>query len=221
MDKVLVDANILYARTLRDWFGMLAVRKGEPLFRLRWTEDIMTETLYCLRKENPFWDEPQIGGIRRRIEQQLGNSAQIKGYRIDPDLAYTDPHDAHVHAAAVHGGVKFVVSDDKGFRKFVEAHDEMLDYEHYTADEFLTLVDDNSAPTIREVLIEQIEYFKTRDGSFNLVTMLRNAGAPTFAGRIQRHLRSPIIARHLSASAETRTGSAKVTKSRVRKTDRQ
>ena len=204
MPKVLIDANILYSRTLRDWFAMLALRSGEPLFRLRWTEDIMCETLFHLRKENPFWDEEQIGGVRRRIEQLFGNSAQIKGYPIDADLPYTDPHDAHLHAAAVHGDVQFVVSNDAKFGKFVAMHDEEFGYEHYTADEFLILVDDSSSPTVREVLLEQIEYFKKRDGSFNLVTMLRNAGAPKFAGRIRRYLTSPAVARHLSRDASAR-----------------
>ena len=200
--KVLVDANVLYSRTLRDWFGLLAERTGAPLFKLRWSEDIMTETLYHLRRKNPFWNETQIGGISRRIENTFGESAQIKGYQIDQDLDYTDPHDAHMHAAAVHGRVQYVVSDDKKFAKFVEAHDELLDYEHYTADEFLILIDDNSPPTIREVLFEQAKYFHSRDGSFNLVTMLQNAGAPRFAGRIRdRHLGA--IAQYLSTAAVT------------------
>lgn len=195
--KALVDANVLYSRTLRDWIILLSLRDETPFFYLRWSEDIMVETLYHLRKKHPYWDEPQIGEIRRRIEDSLG-SEKITGYQVDKDLDYTDPHDAHVHAAAVHGQVQYVVSNDKGFGDFTAAHDETLDYEHYTADGFLVLIDDNSAPTVRQVLIEQIDYYRQRGGSFNLVKMLQSAGAPKFAERIGCYLRSPAIAVYLS-----------------------
>lgn len=191
--------TVLYSRTLRDWIVLLALRKGPPLFDLRWSEDIMTETLFHLRKKHPFWDETQIGGLRRRMDKLFGHDAQISGYRVDAELNYTDPHDAHVHAAAVHGRVQYVVSNDKKFGEFTAAHDEKLEYELYTADDFLVLIDDNSAPTVRSVLTEQIDYYRTREGSFNLVKLLQSAGAASFADRISGHLQSPAIAGYLSA----------------------
>jgi hypothetical protein len=36
---VLLDANILYSRTLRDWIALLQV-KAPGLFNVTWTEDI-------------------------------------------------------------------------------------------------------------------------------------------------------------------------------------
>ncbi len=49
---VLVDANVWYSRTLRDWIGMLYTTPDAPPFLVHWTEDIMAELLYHLRKEH-------------------------------------------------------------------------------------------------------------------------------------------------------------------------
>ncbi len=65
---VLLDANILYSRTLRDWIALLQ-NHSEGLFSVAWTEDIMVETLYHLRKDHPLWSDAQIGGLRRKLEK--------------------------------------------------------------------------------------------------------------------------------------------------------
>ncbi|MET8779645.1 PIN domain-containing protein [Nocardia sp. NPDC004654] len=108
--RVLVDANILYSRTLRDWLCLLYLRGGAGMFQVFWTEDIMAEALYHRRKKNPFLSEEQIGGIRRKTVAALGEDSLITGYRIDATLAYPDAYDAHVHCAAIHGEIDIVLT---------------------------------------------------------------------------------------------------------------
>lgn len=114
---MLPDAKVLFSRTLRDWICLMANRSGPPLFHLRWTEDILAELVYHLRKKRPHFSDHQIGGVRDRIIS-VAEHGRIRGYEIDPDLAYTDDCDAHVHAAAEHGGVEYVITDDIKYHEF-------------------------------------------------------------------------------------------------------
>jgi predicted nucleic acid-binding protein len=184
---VLVDANVFYSKTLRDWLG-LCYLQTDGWFEVKWTEDIMAEVVYHLRRDNPTFSDPQIGGVRDRIVGVF-DTGRIKGYAIDPNLPYPDIFDAHVHAAAVHDGVDFVLTADKGFEKLGAILDE-LPYEIHSPDSFFCLLDDSSPKSIQAVLQRQLAYWASKRVSFNLCTQLNNAGAPEFAERIRRHMRT-------------------------------
>ena len=183
--NVLLDANILYSRTLRDWIALLQI-EAPGLFNVTWTEDIMAETLYNLRKKHPLWSEEQVGGIRRRLEQAF-TGGQITGYQIDATLNYPDIGDAHVHAAAVHGAVDIVVTaNGKDFH-----YDTELPYEIYHPDDFLVLVDDGASVAVRSVTQKQLLYFhgkSSSDDGVDLPQRLKDADAPNFAARVREHL---------------------------------
>ncbi|QSE88120.1 hypothetical protein JWS13_05500 [Rhodococcus pseudokoreensis] len=129
---------------------------------------------------------------------------RIAGYRIDPDLAYTDDYDAHLHAAAIHGGVEYVVPNGRGFLAFAQAHDDDLDYEVYTADDFLMLVHRSSPAAVQEVLLEQIDYRRRRSGPLNLAAELESAGAPAFAAVICALMHAPVVAAALTRPLDIR-----------------
>ncbi|MBM4608566.1 hypothetical protein GS416_11870 [Rhodococcus hoagii] len=78
----------------------------------------MVEFQYNLRKKNPFLDDAQVGGIRRRLESTFGEDSRISGYTVDPAGNYPDVGDAHVHCAAVHGSVDLLLTNNvKHFRE--------------------------------------------------------------------------------------------------------
>lgn len=54
LERVLIDANVLYSRTLRDWMLMLAYC-GSPgrLYDPLWTEDILAEVIANFRAQHP------------------------------------------------------------------------------------------------------------------------------------------------------------------------
>ncbi|MFI6041231.1 PIN domain-containing protein [Nocardia sp. NPDC051321] len=194
--KVLVDANILYSRTLRDWLALLYLHGGGEMFEVMWTDDIMAEFHYHLRKRNPFLDDAQVGGIRRRLEGVF-KAGRISGYTVDAAATYPDPGDAHVHCAAVHGNVDILLTDNvKHFREI-----EDLPYETYSADEFFELVDDTAPRAVHAVTKEQLVYHvrKSGDGSVSLPEMLKKAGAPLFAERVRQHLNALDLTALLSA----------------------
>jgi hypothetical protein len=184
---VLLDANILYSRTLRDWIALLQI-EAPGLFNVTWTEDIMVETLYHLRKDNPMWSEQQVGGIRRKLEKAF-TGGQITGYQIDPALKYPDIGDAHIHAAAVHGAVDIVVTmNGKDF-----PYSDDLPYEIYMPDDFLILVDDAVPQAVQAVTVEQLRYFHKQssvDDGVDLPLHLKKASAPLFAARVREHLQN-------------------------------
>lgn len=182
---VLLDANILYSRTIRDWIGLLQ-NEAPGLFTVVWTEDIIVETLYHLRKKHPLWSEEQIGGLRRRFEKAF-TGGQITGYQIDAALEYPDIGDAHLHAAAVHGGVDIIVTRNG---KDLPYSDD-LPYEIYEPDDFLVLVDDAAPQAVQAVTESQLRYFHQKtsaDEGVDLPLRLKKAEAPNFAARVRAHL---------------------------------
>ena len=62
--KVFVDANILFSKTLMDWLFFLR-EENSGMFQLISTQDVFSEVLYNMRKNNP-----RAPGIRvsRRLE---------------------------------------------------------------------------------------------------------------------------------------------------------
>ncbi|WP_278260991.1 PIN domain-containing protein [Nocardia sp. AG03] len=200
---MLPDANVLYSRTLRDWICLLANRSGPPLFHLRWTEDILAELVYHLRKNHPHFSDPQIGGVRDRIIA-VAEHGRIRGYEIDRRLTYTDKYDAHLHAAAEHGRVEYVITADRRFHDFAVAADDLLGYEVYTPDDFLMLVHRDSIATVREVLLAQIEYQGRGGRNFNLVASLAAAGAPEFAAAIREMMQTPAAAGAIADASVSR-----------------
>ena len=185
---VLVDANVLYSKTLRDWLALSYLHGPDGWFEVMWTEDIMAEVLYHLRKDNPTFAEHQIGGVRDKLVGTF-SAGRITGYTIDGDVEYPDVFDAHVHAAATHGQVDFVLTADGGFEKLQALLDE-LPYEIHSPDSFFCLLDDSSPRSIQKVTRMQLDYWQGRGESFNLCAQLNRAGAPEFADRVRAHLQA-------------------------------
>ncbi|MBF6437418.1 PIN domain-containing protein [Nocardia cyriacigeorgica] len=192
--RVLVDANILYSRTLRDWLSLLYLRGGHEMFEVFWTEDIMAETLYHRRRNNPFLAEEQVGGIRRKIAQTFGENSLITGYTVDKGLDYPDSFDAHVHCAAVHADIDIVLTANGCD---FEGIDDLI-YEIHSADDFFPLIDDHNHRLVRKVVCEQLAYWVPRRGKA-LPQAMREAGAPAFAERIRQHLQSADAERVLAS----------------------
>ncbi|MGH3562913.1 MAG: PIN domain-containing protein, partial [Mycobacterium sp.] len=172
---VLPDANVLYSRTLRDWLA-LCYLEMDGWFEVMWTEDIMAELLYHLRKKYPMAPDQQIGGVRDKLVETF-SSGKIAGYVIDSDVAYPDIFDAHVHAAATHADVDFVLTADSGFAQLEGQLDE-LPYEVHSPDSFFCLLDDSSPGAVKAVTQKQVDYWKAKGAPFNLCTHLESASAP-------------------------------------------
>lgn len=134
---VFLDANILYSRTLRDWFSLISLNSGTEGIALRWSEDVLTEFLYNRRRDNPAASDHDIGRWRNVLTSSFPN-AMISGYEIDPVLLEgKDKFDAHVLAAAAHGSVDYLVTAN--YQDF-EQFEEQFEFEIFLPDDMLCLM---------------------------------------------------------------------------------
>lgn len=184
---IFLDANILLSRTFRDWFCLIDQESGHEGIQLRWSEDVLAEFVYHLRKKNPSASEEQTGGLRRRIEMTCPE-ALISNYLIREDLVQSgrDKFDAHVVAVAEHGGVDYLVTENvKDFQSFADEYE----FEIYTADEMLCLINERRPDVVRTVIQRQLPYWAKRPKSKSLYEALEDAQAPKFAEKVKIQLR--------------------------------
>lgn len=180
--SVFVDANVWFSRTLRDWLGLLYVLPDDPPFVVHWSEDVLAELLYHLRKAHPAWPGHRISGIRDRLAGTF-EAGRVESFEIDPTYRGRDVGDVHVHAAAVACGADVLLTFD--VRDFVwDANSSPYEVMH--PDDFLVLVDDFCPEIVTAAVDEIVTYWTRRGTSSDLVTALRKAACPQFADHVAR-----------------------------------
>lgn len=186
--RVFVDSNVFYSKALCDWLGLLYVTGETSPFIVHWTEDVLADTIHHLRKRHPDWDGRRTSQIRDRIAGTF-EIGRVADYVVDVSYRGRDPHDAHVHAAALACSADILLTcNDKDFAW--ESDDASQPYEVMTPDEFFLLIDDSMPELVCRVAHEQARYWVARAGEADLPAQLRVAGAPAFAERVRRHLQS-------------------------------
>lgn len=181
---VFVDANVWFSRTLRDWIGMLYTTPDNPPFEVRWTEDVLAEVLYHLRRKHPDWDGSRITGIRDRLADTF-EVRRVTDFAVGPDYKGRDVLDAHVHAAAIACEADILVTSNVA--DFVWDGNESP-YDVLTPDEFLMLVDDAAPEFVAEVALRMCKHWLRLTGDAHLPQSLKDAGCPQFAGAVRQHL---------------------------------
>ncbi len=184
---VLVDANILFPRTTRDWLFLLRNETKAGMFTVYASEDIIAETLYRLRRKSPEAPGSLIRCVHDRIVEQL--DMRVDDFEVDGSFPGTDPDDAHVHAAAISSGAGILLTADTGFTRMNEDTLDELPYAVYTPDEFFVLIDDSMPNAVSQVTHQQLTYWYGREGDADLAKHLRDAGCSDFADRVARHIR--------------------------------
>lgn len=192
-NRVLLDANIWYSRTLTDWFFLIYLDSERPPFLILWSEDILAEAHFHLRKNNPSLPS---GTIDKRFERIRGilKNGRIKDYEIG-DRSHPDEGDWHVINAAISGHAGYLITNDK---KFVSLDPDTLPFEIHNADSFLTMLADSNPHLIESAARKQWNYWNKKQSAawrngcavpnFNLVKQLENAGCPRFADHIREFL---------------------------------
>ena len=183
---VLVDANVLYSRTNRDWLFLLRDESGGSMFKVFATEDIIAETVYRLRRQKPAAPGSLITRIHDRLVESL--DGRVEDFEIDGSFPGTDANDAHIHAAAVACGAGVLLTADSGFVDLDEGVADSLPYEVHHPDSFFILVDDSASDCVRAVICQQLTYWYSRRSEVDLPGRLRLAGCPEFAERVRQHL---------------------------------
>lgn len=175
---VLVDANVWFSRTLRDWVCLLAADLHTSIYTALWTEDILAETLANIRRNKPHLSGGQVAHIREQIIEVFPEG-QVRDY--DSTRPLRDVKDAHVHGAAVAGGADILLTQNTKDFVLTEGLEDELPYELYTPDDFLVLVN-SSAPRLVERTAHLIDAHNHDKGTpYSVAERLRAAGAPQFA----------------------------------------
>lgn len=65
--RVFVDANVLYSRTQRDWLALIYLQGQQSPYEVYWSEDVLAEVAYHLRRRHPLWSGRKIATFRDRI----------------------------------------------------------------------------------------------------------------------------------------------------------
>jgi predicted nucleic acid-binding protein len=182
---VFVDANVLFSRTLRDWLALLQLTSPGEIYTVYWTEDVLAETIYHLRRKHPDWSGAKISSIRDRITKTF-EGGRVSDFTIDDSFPGADENDRHVHAAAFACRADIILTGDAGFSIADEDADSMP-YEVYKPDDFFVLVDDSAPHLVKLVTQKQATYWTKRQGSADLADKLIDAGCPQFAERVRAY----------------------------------
>jgi hypothetical protein len=199
--SVFLDANILYSRTLRDWICLMALDSGHTAYQVRWSEDVLAEWVYRMRRARPELSDRALGGLRRRLESAF-EDAMVTEYNPADVPATPDIYDRHVLAAAASVPVDMLVTSDK--RGIPAQLSRQVGVELWPPDDFLNLVADRHPTLVRRRMAHQIAYDRDRGLETRLeqstrsdeelreaaIVRLSKAGAVTFAERL-RDLTSP------------------------------
>ena len=182
-NRVFLDSNVLFSRTQRDWFGLLtsAEEMAAP-FRVYWTEDLLSEALYHLRRKNPKWDGATLTRIGDNIRQTWPDG-RVAQFEVDGSFAGSDPNDGHVHAATLACKAHYLVTNN--INDFDGEHSDELPYEIVTPDDFLVLVDDVAPRLVADGVNRQLDYWGARQ---DIVQALQRANCTQFAQRVLLHL---------------------------------
>ena len=183
--RVLVDANVLFPKTTRDWLSLLYGNGGNRMLHVFWTEDILTEVLYRLRRKHPSMDGGSLRDVHDKIVAtfEVGRVEDYNPATFVPDLA--DQNDAHVKAAAVACQADILLTCDKGF---TNSTDDL--FEVYHPDDFFLLVADSNPSLVEQVVRLQVNYWRGKSGEADLPRALRNADCPQFAERVREILQA-------------------------------
>lgn len=194
IQRVFLDANILFSRTLRDWLFMLRIETEGSMFTLSTSEDALVEAQYSLRKKKPEVPGRTISNIRKK--SALVCDEVIDDYPGKAKGPFLDKYDLHIHSALIAAGSHILITQDKGFLNLPEEQKDELPYEILSPDEFLILIDDSASQIVSSVTKQQSVYWinsqmrNRKTSGIGLESALRKSGCPKFATRVRKHLRN-------------------------------
>ena len=135
--SVLLDTNILMSKTLRDWILLLAVKSEYEFFTPHVSSGIMDEFGYHVRRANPAISDVVLENWKQQIIRSCISC--ISGFPVEAPVSFPDTDDLHVHAAAQHGAMHALVTEDRKLLDYASTEEaqNIQNYETLSADDFL------------------------------------------------------------------------------------
>lgn len=183
--RVFVDANVLYSRTLYDWLFLLRVESNGELFQIHTSWDVINEAGARLRDNHPEWSGAGISSLMKKIQTIFDEIITVyPGGQVD---GIADEGDWHVHHAAEACHADILLTEDTGF----ESDD--THYEVYTCDEFFVEIEKSAPEVVGRVVKRQVPHWAKRGGK-QLPDALRDASCPKFAEVALKHIQKLAMA---------------------------
>ncbi|WP_418907087.1 PIN domain-containing protein [Glutamicibacter endophyticus] len=179
IQRVFVDANVLFSRTLRDWLFLLRAESKGGLFQIHTTWDIITEAGSRLRDKYPEASGTLVAELVDKC--QLLFDEILVNYPGGKVPEMTDREDWHVHHAATASRANVLLTEDTGFLS------EDTFYEVFNCDEFFVEINSSAPSYVRNVTEKQAVYWAARNGK-SLPDALRDSNCPMFADAVQQHI---------------------------------
>ena len=189
--SVLLDTNILMSKTLRDWILLLAVKSEYEFFTPHVSSGIMDEFGYHVRRASPAISDVVLENWKQQIIRSCISC--ISGFPVEAPVSFPDTDDLHVHAAAQHGAMHALVTDDRKLLDYASTEEaqNIQNYETLSADDFLMQLTEYAHPSLfAEVYLFQESYARSKGFTeIDIPRALERAGAGQFA----RYLRTVVI----------------------------
>ncbi|XTZ16651.1 PIN domain-containing protein [Micromonospora echinospora] len=184
---VFVDANVLYSRCLRDWLVMMALDSHYTAYRLLWSEAVLAETFYHLRRNNPAAPEQQVERWRNLLDTHFPE-AKVTSWDPSSVPCPQDPNDHHVLAAAHAGQADILVTNDGKISDFQNCLDHVgAGIDVHSVDDFLCLIAERHPELVHRRFVSQVMYWQHRNklseeaAADSVTNSLDKAGAGRFA----------------------------------------
>lgn len=186
VQRVFVDADVLFSRTLRDWLFLLKLESQGGMFTLGTSSDVIAEVIARIRDKHPQVSGAAIETLRARLVSTIDEL--FNDFHVQPRMLTGDRGDGHVRAAATDGKFDFLLTRDRTLLADAES-DLPPFYEPISPDSFLTLVCDSAPTRVAAVAKKQADYYQSRHQIPDLAGRLRAAGCPNFAARVDELVR--------------------------------
>lgn len=184
VQRVFVDANVLFSKTLMDWLHFPRF-ENPGMFQLFSSEDVFVEVLANMRKR---W--PQARGemtIHRAKLMRTVMDDVLPGFPGGIPFTGTDPHDYHVHAGAIAARADYVLTCNSP--SDLTTTPDLETYEITHPDDFFILVGESNPASLAPIVQAQMSYWARHSENRQLDAALIRAGCPKFAERIRQVLR--------------------------------
>ena len=135
----------------------MALESAYTAYRLRWSEAVLAEAFYHLRRNRPDAPERQVESWRERMDE-IFPDAKVTHWDPRSVPCPDDPHDRHVLAAAYAGGVDILVTCDGDIDNFQQCLDQVqagISVQH--VDDFLCLIAERHPDLVRRRYQSQID----------------------------------------------------------------
>jgi len=106
---VILDANVLFSQNVRH---LLLYLPRTGLVQLKWTDEILDETMRALARERPDIPAERLDVLRTLINESTADPLVTGFDGLVDALELPDPDDRHVLAAAITCGAQVIVTNN-------------------------------------------------------------------------------------------------------------